>query len=166
MQILLFILLFGLSLWGVYLFVLLCNILGLETVRSKNFSNGYLIYLFLYLASLLVITLITVALFGGALRGKPNYSSQAIVYSYFHLNAVSLVFYWYVPLQYKCASGTIGILAMILPVLSGTIFAIWIYNNSDFEFGVITVVSIFVFLSINLTRYNYKHFIQSFTSPH
>lgn len=164
MQILLFILLFGLLLWGVYLFILFCNILGLEKIRTKNFSNGYRIYLFLYLASLLVIALIAATLFGGALGGKPNYLNQAFAYAYFYLNATSLVFYWYVPLSYKRISRIIGILAIVLPILSSSLFATAMYIDSDFEFSVITVVSIFIFISINLSRYNYQRFKQSFTS--
>ncbi len=164
MIVFLYVLLFGLSLWGVYLFVLLSNILGIETVRSKKFSNFYRIYLFLYLASLLLIILITGALFGGALGGKPNYLIQVLSFTYFHLNAIPLVFYWYIPLQYKWTSGIIGILAMLLPVLSATIFTVVMYYNSDFEFGVITVVCILALSSINLGRYNYKRFIQNFSS--
>lgn len=53
---------------------------------------------------------------------------------------------------------------MLLPILSATIFTVVMYYNSDFEFGVITVVCILVLSSINLGRYNYKRFIQNFGS--
>ncbi|MFP5439765.1 MAG: hypothetical protein ACLGH8_18460 [Bacteroidia bacterium] len=159
MRILLFILLFGLLLWGVYLLVLLCNILGIEKERSKNFSNGYRIYLFLYLFLLLLLTLFVAMLLGGALGGKPNYLNQTFAYAYFYLNATSLVFYWYVPLSYKWILRIIGILAIVLPILSSSLFGTAMYIDSDFGFTAITLVGIFAFLSIKLTLYNYKRFI-------
>ncbi|MFP9114872.1 hypothetical protein ACLI1A_13130 [Flavobacterium sp. RHBU_3] len=160
MKIILFILLFGLLFWGVYLFVLLCNILGLEAQRSKNFSKGYRIYLTLYLSFLLFLTFVSATLYGGAWGGKPNYMGQCITYTIFHLNAAALVFHWHIPFQYKWLSRIIGVLAVVLPILSCLLFTGVLYNIAEFSFSINAMILLFGFLSVKLSVYNYRRFMQ------